>query len=154
MYKTHNCSKYKKYQTTPDVNKNMAGNTLVLSWLTQRIFEIRPRDCLRNDSSAMTVFIFISLFPRDQWLELFNVGGFPTVWGLAFYSYAIFLLDFVAIPRVWYFSIKFRSYADSVLFFYFLLDFVAIPTVWYFSVAFRNPIENRKITHCRHSYEI
>jgi len=26
----------------------------------------------------MTVFIIISLFPRDQYLELFNVGGFPT----------------------------------------------------------------------------
>ena len=27
---------------------------------------------------AMTVFIIISLFPRDQWWELFNVGCFPT----------------------------------------------------------------------------
>ena len=42
------------------------------------VSEIRPRDCWRNDTVAMTVFIIISLFPRDQWLELFNVGGFPT----------------------------------------------------------------------------
>jgi hypothetical protein len=39
------------------------------------VFEIRPRDRLRNDSDAMTVFIIISLFPRDKWSELFNVGG-------------------------------------------------------------------------------
>jgi hypothetical protein len=44
------------------------------------VFEIRPRDCLRNESGAMTVFIIISLFPRDQWLELFIVGGFPTMY--------------------------------------------------------------------------
>ena len=42
------------------------------------VFEIRPRDCLRNESGAMTVFIIISLSLRDQWSELFNVGGFPT----------------------------------------------------------------------------
>ena len=30
------------------------------------VFEIRPRDRLQNDSDAMTVFIIISLFPRDQ----------------------------------------------------------------------------------------
>ena len=42
------------------------------------VSQIRPRDCWRNNSVAMTVFIIISLFPRDQWLELFNVGGFPT----------------------------------------------------------------------------
>jgi hypothetical protein len=41
-------------------------------------FEIRPCDRLQNDSDAMTVFIIISLFPRDKWSELFNVGGFPT----------------------------------------------------------------------------
>ena len=43
------------------------------------VFEIRPRDRLQNDSDATTVFIIISLFPRDQWSDLFNVGGFPTV---------------------------------------------------------------------------
>ena len=42
------------------------------------VFEIRPHDRLQNDSDAMTVFIIISLFPRDKWSELFNVGGFPT----------------------------------------------------------------------------
>jgi hypothetical protein len=41
------------------------------------VFEIRPHDRLQNDSDAMMVFIIISLFPRDQWSELFNVGGFP-----------------------------------------------------------------------------
>jgi hypothetical protein len=30
------------------------------------VFEIRPRENLQNDSDAMTVFIIISLFPRDQ----------------------------------------------------------------------------------------
>ena len=35
------------------------------------VFEIRPHDRLQNDSDAMTVFITISLFPRDQFLFLF-----------------------------------------------------------------------------------
>jgi hypothetical protein len=42
------------------------------------VFEIRPRENLQNDSDAMTVFIIISLFPRDQWWQLFDVGGFLT----------------------------------------------------------------------------
>jgi uncharacterized membrane protein YciS (DUF1049 family) len=61
----------------------------------------------------------------------------------------MFLLDFVAMSTVWYLSIGFRSYADSVVFFYwisylfrqcgiFLLNFVAILTVWYFSIGFRS----------------
>jgi hypothetical protein len=29
-------------------------------------------------------------------------------------------LDFVAIPTMWYFSIEFRSYADSVVLFYWI----------------------------------
>ena len=43
------------------------------------VFEIRPRDRLQNDSDAMVVFTIISPFPRDYRMELFNVGGFPTV---------------------------------------------------------------------------
>lgn len=52
------------------------------------VFEIRPRDRLQNDSDAMTVFIIISLSPRDYRSELFNVGGFPTDKGLLFRSYS------------------------------------------------------------------
>ena len=59
----------------------------------------------------------------------------------------IFLLDFGAVPTVWYFSIGFWNCSNSVVFFYwilelfqqcgiFLLDFGTVPTVWYFSIGF------------------
>jgi hypothetical protein len=71
---------------------------------------------------------------------------------------------------VWYLSIGFRSYADSMVFFFwisylfrqcgiFLLNFVALLTVWYFSIGFRSYSDskatksNKKIPHCQHSYE-
>ena len=74
----------------------------------------------------------------------------------------IFLLDFGAVPTVWYFSIGFWNCSNSVVFFYwilerfqqcgiflldlelfqqcgiFLLDFGTVPTVWYFPIGFWN----------------
>jgi hypothetical protein len=67
---------YTKHMFINKVTMNIMIN--LIQMLLIFVFEIRPRDRLQNDSDAMTVFKIISLFPRDQWSELFNVGGFPT----------------------------------------------------------------------------
>ena len=52
--------------------------------------------------------------------------------------FVVFLLEFRAVPTVWYsvsifcFSIRVWSCSDSVVFVVFLLEFGAVPTVWYF----------------------
>ena len=45
--------------------------------------------------------------------------------------FVVFLLEFGAVPTVWYFffSIKVWSCSDSVVFVVFLLEFGAVPTV-------------------------
>jgi hypothetical protein len=67
---------YTKHMFINKVTMNIMIN--LIQMLRIFVFEIRPCDRLQNDSDAMTVFKIISHFPRDQWSELFNVGGFPT----------------------------------------------------------------------------
>ena len=67
---------YTKHMIINKVTMNIVIN--LIQMLLIFVFEIRPGDRLQNDSDAMTVFIIISLFPRDQWSELFNVAGVPT----------------------------------------------------------------------------
>ena len=55
---------YTKHMIINKVTINIMINLIQL--LLIFLFEIRPRDRLQNDSDAMTVFIIISLFPRDQ----------------------------------------------------------------------------------------
>ena len=70
------------------------------------VFEIRPRDRLQNDSDAMTVFIIISLSPRDYRSELFNVGCFPT--GILWLSHKISenSLKVYCLPHLYFFIPK------------------------------------------------
>ena len=55
---------YTKHMFINKVTMNIMIN--LIKMLRIFVFEIRPRDRLQNDSNAMTVFIIISLFPRDQ----------------------------------------------------------------------------------------
>ena len=81
---------YTKHMIINKVTMNIMIN--LIQMLLIFVFEIRPRDCLQNDSGAMTVFTIISLFPRDQRSELFNGGpnGGPKGWGPITQSRLIF----------------------------------------------------------------
>ena len=118
----------------------------------------------RNYTDSVVFFYWISVAIQQKnntvCYEIFSIGfrSYTDSTTLVFFYWisqlfrqcGIFLLDFVAIPTVWYFTIEFRSY--SVSYVIFLLDFVAIPTVWYFpswiSVAIPNSVvlRNQKNT--------
>jgi hypothetical protein len=55
---------YTKHMFINKVTMNIMIN--LIQMLLIFVFEIRPHDRLQNDSDTMTVFIIISLFPRDQ----------------------------------------------------------------------------------------
>ena len=55
---------YTKHMFINKVMMNIMIN--LIQMLLIFVFEIRPREILQNDSDAMTIFIIISLFPRDQ----------------------------------------------------------------------------------------
>ena len=55
---------YTKHMFINKVMMNIMIN--LIQMLLIFVFEIRPREILQNDSDAMTIFINISLFPRDQ----------------------------------------------------------------------------------------
>ena len=106
---------YTKHMFINKVTMNIMIN--LIQMLLIFVFEIRPRDRLQNDSDAMTVFKIISLFPRDQWSELFNVGGFPTVTtGTCIHNHIT--CDYCSIPSHEFTIIRIQENEDFYNFYY------------------------------------